>query len=438
MQQISGFSNLSIQEKIEILKQSIPLESRQIGLLNSSSVTDNNELNDAVRSLSENYISAYSLPFSIAPNFIINGKTFFVPMVTEESSVVAAASYGAKFWAGQGGFRAEIIGTKKNGQVYFSWDASIDGLVSKMPQLKEKLIASVSGLTANMKKRGGGITSITLHPAKKNSHGIHILNVEFETADSMGANLINSCLEIMGSVLISFIRTNFNNNYNDPEILMAILSNYTPECIVECAVECDFSQLSAVSGSLTPDHFAEKFIKAVDVAQENVYRAVTHNKGIFNGIDAVLLATGNDFRAVEACGHAYAARNGRYTGLTSAEIYGKRLSFKLSMPMSVGTVGGAASVHPLARLALDILKNPSGTELMEIVSAAGLASNFAAIRSLITDGIQKGHMKLHLNNILIQFNATEPERRTTEKYFSDKQISFNAVAEFLEGIRNKK
>lgn len=437
MQIISGFSKLSIQEKIEVLRKNVPLDSRQVGLLNSSALSNNSEIYDAIRNLSENYISGYTLPFSIAPNFLINGKNYLVPMVTEESSVVAAASYAAKFWSDHGGFRAEIKSTKKSGQVYFTWDAKTDGLVSKMPQLKEKLIEAVSGLTANMEKRGGGITGITLYPEKNISNGVHILNVEFETADSMGANLINSCLEIMASELITFIRSNFNDSC-EPEILMAILSNYTPECLVECAVECEISHLSSVSGSLTPDKFAGKFIKVVQIAQEDVYRAVTHNKGIFNGIDAVLIATGNDFRAVEASGHAYAARNGSYTSLTNAEINGNRFSFKLGMPMSIGTVGGATSVHPLAKLAIDILKNPSGPELMQIVAAAGLASNFAAIRSLITDGIQKGHMKLHLNNILIHFNATEAEKRTSEEYFSNKQISFSAVAGFLGVIRNKK
>jgi hydroxymethylglutaryl-CoA reductase len=254
----------------------------------------------------------------------------------------------------------------------------------------------------------------------------------------MGANLINSCLETMAGELTRFIRNSFPGPEEGPEVIIAILSNYTPGCLVECRVECDVSRLAKVSADLAPGQFAAKFEKAVRIAQNDISRAVTHNKGIFNGIDAVLLATGNDFRAIEACGHAWAARDGIYRSLTDIELTGKRFSYTLRIPLALGTVGGAISVHPLARLALKILHNPPATQLMKIVAAAGLASNFAAVSSLITGGIQAGHMKLHLNNILSHFNATEEERARAGKFFRNRQFSFSAVSGYLDKIRESK
>ncbi len=436
MQLYSGFSKLDIYEKTDILKKHVPLNNQQIRLL--TAFNDSYwEYEGVIENLSENCISNYPLPFSIVPNFRVNNRGYFVPMVTEESSVVAAAAYAAKFWCGQGGFTTEIIGTKKNGQIYFSWNGNIKKLQMRFPEVKEKLLTSVNLLTENMKERGGGISAITLTGDQHPEGAYHIINVEFETADSMGANLINSCLETMGSELVSFFKANYTERESEAEILMAILSNYTPDCLVECNVECEISQLSKISGTLSSGQFVRKFGKAVQIAHENIPRAVTHNKGIFNGIDAVLLATGNDFRAVEACGHAYAARDGSYKALTSFNITKDRFRYMLRMPLSLGTVGGATSVHPMARLALHILQNPSAKELMQIVASVGLASNFAAIRSLITEGIQKGHMKLHLNNILLYYNANEPEKSFVEDYFTDKPISFKAVADCLAIIRVK-
>lgn len=436
MQIITGFSKLNKREKIDILRKHVPLDEEQINLLSMFQGNDK-ELNDLIENLSENYISNYILPFGIAPNFLVNGKAYFVPMVTEESSVVAAAAYAAKFWSDKGGFKTRIIGTKKTGQIYFSWSGNIKRLQSDFPILKEKLRAVTQPLTANMEKRGAGISDITLINNTLKENDYFTLNVDFETADSMGANLINSCLETMKPELLLFLKDNYPEVSADPEIIMAILSNYTPDCLVECHVECDISQFSQISGNLSSVQFSQKFKKAVIIAQENTQRAVTHNKGIFNGIDAVLISTGNDFRAVEACGHAYASKDGHYASLTDIEIYENRFKYTLRIPLSVGTVGGVTSVHPLAKLALRIMGNPSAKELMQIVAAVGLASNFAAIRSLITDGIQKGHMKLHLNNILYQFKASDYEKEKVEEYFEHHQVSFKAVSDYLFNIREK-
>lgn len=432
MQVITGFSKLNKSERIDILRKHVPLNEAQVNLL-STFQSDDIKIDELIENLSENYVSNYVLPFGIAPNFIVNGRVYFVPMVTEESSVVAAASYVAKFWSDKGGFMTRVLGTKKIGQIYFSWEGNIKKLQDDLPILKEQLLSVAKPLTVNMEKRGAGISDITL------SYGgdYHVLNVYFETADSMGANLINSCLEAMNPELLSFLKDNYPKVNSDAEIIMAILSNYTPDCIVECSVECSISQLSQISGDLSADRFAKKFELAVKVAKENVQRAVTHNKGIFNGIDAVLLSTGNDFRAVEACGHAYASKNGNYTSLTDVEINENRFKYTLRVPLSVGTVGGVTSVHPLSKLALQIMDNPSAKELMQIVAAVGLANNFAAIRSLITDGIQKGHMKLHLNNILYQFNANAVEKEKVEEYFKNRPVSFKAVSDYLDSIRER-
>jgi hydroxymethylglutaryl-CoA reductase len=434
MQILTGFSKLNITEKLDILKKHIPLESHQTGML--TAFHDNlKDFDDIILNLSENYVSNYVLPFSIAPNFRVNNKWYFVPMVTEESSVVAAAAYAAKFWSGHGGFITEITGTKKAGQIYFTWNGDIKKLQLIFPLLKEKLMLSVKQLTENMEKRGGGISDIFLNQNNNRNNDYYIIDVEFETVDSMGANLINSCLETMGSELISFISDNFETAENEAEVIMAILTNYTPQCFVECKAECDIQQLSEVSEDLSSEKFAWKFSKAVEIAGENVARAVTHNKGIFNGIDAVLLATANDFRAVEACGHAWAAKDGNYRPLTNIELTKNRFTYTLRMPLSLGTVGGATSVHPLAKLALQIMQNPSARDLMQIAASVGLASNFAAIRSLITGGIQKGHMKLHLSNILSHFNVTEGEKISVKEYFNGKPYSFNAISDYLNRLR---
>ena len=434
MQIINGFSKLNRKEKIELLKKYLPLDIHQIRLLTAAN-EDFKQFEGVIEKLSENYISNFILPFSIVPNFLINGKLYFVPMVTEESSVVAATAFAAKFWSDKGGFKTRLIGTKKNGQIYFTWKGDIKKIQKKFPVLREKLMASAEHLMVNMKKRGGGITDMTLSTEHLVKSGYYIINVGFETADSMGANIINSCLEAMKTELISLSKNNFIDSGGELEIIMAILSNYTPDCLAECEIECDINQLSRISGNLSPVQFAGKFEKAVQIAHEDISRAVTHNKGIFNGIDAVLLATGNDLRAVEAGGHAYATRDGKYTALTDIEISGNRFRYILRMPLSLGTVGGSTSTLPLAGLALQIMQNPSAKELMQIVVSVGIASNFAAIRSLITDGIQKGHMKLHLSNILYKFNASDIEKNRVEEHFKNKQITYRQVSDFLSRFR---
>jgi hydroxymethylglutaryl-CoA reductase len=217
---------------------------------------------------------------------------------------------------------------------------------------------------------------------------------------------------------------------------MSILSNYTPECLVQSSVSVHVDDLHDKDFQMPVALFLEKFQTAVQISKVDIYRATTHNKGIFNGIDAVALATGNDFRAIEACGHAYASRAGRYQGLTDVSYNGKEFQFSLTLPLALGTVGGMTSLHPLSQLSLKLLGHPSANELMEIMCSVGLAQNFSAVRSLVTTGIQKGHMKMHLLNILNQLQATEEEREKAKDYFSFEVISFTAVKNFIHSIRN--
>ncbi|MCA1745774.1 MAG: hypothetical protein LC643_08775, partial [Bacteroidales bacterium] len=369
------------------------------------------------------------MPFGVAPNFLLDGQWYVVPMVIEESSVVAAASRAASFWAQNGGFKTTIHNTLKVGHIWLEWSGQPDQLLSLQDQLSNHLKAALGQLTASMEQRGGGIRQIEVLPQQEMA-GIYQLQVTFSTADSMGANFINSCLEGMKEPLLDFFA---QNQLSQPDIIMAILSNHTPDCLVTCTVECPIEQLLPYAAGLPTDVFARRFKTAVDIAINNTHRAVTHNKGIYNGIDAVVLATGNDFRAVEAAGHAYAARDGQYRSLSQCTLNNNGLfRFSLTVPLALGTVGGLTRLHPMAAKAMEILQQPTAEQLMSIAAAAGLANNFSAVASLVTTGIQKGHMKLHLSNILNSLGATEQQKAAAQDYFKDQTVSQKAVREFLE------
>lgn len=399
---------------------------------------EDEDLQQVFEGFSENTVANFILPYGVAPNFLINQKVYCVPMVIEESSVVAAASAAAKFWFSRGGFKTEIINTKKVGQVHFIWKGEKEKLNAFFPVWKEKLMLETEHLTQNMQKRGGGILNIALVDLNDLEDGLYQLRVDFETCDSMGANFINSVLEEFGMISKSFFaaQTNWSQTEQHIEIIMCILSNYTPECVVRASVSCPIAELGTFSNNeLDAPTFAQKFYTAVKIANGDPYRATTHNKGIFNGIDAVVIATGNDFRAIEACGHAYAARDGQYRSLSHCEIKNDTFHFWIDIPLAVGTVGGLTKLHPMAKRSLALLGNPSAAELMSVIAATGLAQNFAAVRSLVTTGIQKGHMKMHLLNILNNFAACNHEMDQAIHYFNDKTVSYSAVRSYLEELR---
>ncbi|MEO9512587.1 MAG: hydroxymethylglutaryl-CoA reductase, degradative [Flavobacteriaceae bacterium] len=384
----------------------------------------------------ENTVSNYYLPFSIAPNFLINDRLYAIPMAIEESSVVAAASKAAKFWLQRGGFKTAILGTEKVGQVHFIFQGEKEKLQRFFEEIKPELLSSTSTITKSMEKRGGGILGIELRDLSHKIRGYFQLHCTFETLDAMGANFINSCLEQFAQTLKETARSyvNFTQEEKNIEIVMSILSNYVPNCLVRAEVSCPVTELN--DGTIPSEEFAKKIIQAIAIAKAEPHRAVTHNKGIMNGIDAVVLATGNDFRAVEAGVHAYAAKKGSYSSLTHASIEGDLFKFWLEIPLALGTVGGLTSLHPLVKLALEVLQNPSAKELMQIVAVAGLAQNFAAMRSLVTTGIQKGHMKMHLLNLLNQMGATESEKLQLVDHFKDHTVTNASVKEALEKIQS--
>jgi len=434
---VSGFSKLSKVEKIDFLIDKYFSNSKTTKETIKSFWHKDETAQRVFDDFSENTLTNFYAPYGVVPNLKLENKLYCVPMVIEESSVVAACSKAAKFWLERGGFHAEVVSTTKVGQVHFIWNGDSEKLFKYVEELKSDLLESVAAITANMNKRGGGIKSIELRDKTELEPGYYQLYCTFETCDAMGANFINSVLEGLGCELQSRIQNNdnFSNLEKDVQIVMCILSNYTPECLVKVWVECNVSDLDDPGHKMNPEVFAEKFSRAVRISKVDVNRATTHNKGIFNGIDAVIQATGNDFRAVEACGHTYATRDGQYRGLTNCEIKDGKFKFSLELPMALGTVGGLTSLHPMAKVSLDMMDRPSAPTLMKIVASIGLAQNFAALRSLVTSGIQKGHMKMHLMNILNHLEASDEERTLAKVEFESKVISFNSVREFLSGLR---
>jgi len=433
---IKGFSKLLKEDKLKLVAEYFENPGEVIELLKSFWHVDEDQ-QKLFDEFSENTISNFYIPYGISPNVIINGRNYLVPMVIEESSVVAAASAAAKFWSERGGFKSTILSTKKVGQVHFNWTGNSADLYALMPDLKKRLLSDAVALTANMEKRGGGILDIELVDMTDQIDNYYQLMVRFETVDSMGANFINSVLEEFGQSLKVFFaeQVHLSDEHRQVEVIMAILSNYTPECVVRSWVECDFSDLDNVDDQLSGEEFARKFEKAVLIAQTDPYRATTHNKGIYNGIDAVAIATGNDFRAIEAAGHAYAARNGKYASLSWVEIEGQTFRFVLEVPLALGTVGGLTNLHPLAKQSLEMLGNPTAKELMMITSVMGLSNNFSAVKSLTTKGIQAGHMKMHLFNILNHFKANDKEKDAAVEFFKDQKVSFARVGQYIASLR---
>ena len=436
---IAGFSKLGKREKIKWIAKNF-LYANPIEVLNEFAGFwhDNIEAQKLLDGFSENTITNFPVPFGIAPNFMINGKVFAVPMVTEESSVVAAASNAAKFWLTRGGFKSTVLSTVKIGQVHFIYTGDKEKLFSFFNEIKSDLIAGVKPITAKMEERGGGVTNLELIDFTEIEQDYYQIRGYFETVDSMGANFINSCLEEFGVMLVDKIveSPNFTAEEKDVEIIMCILSNYTPQCLVKCEVSCLIEELGTFDdGRISAQEFAEKMHRAVRIAIIDPYRATTHNKGIMNGIDSVVIATGNDFRAVESCAHTYACRDGQYRSLSDCTVADGVFTFTLTLPIAIGTVGGLTSLHPLAKRSLEVLGNPNARQLMEIIVAVGLAQNFAALRSLTTVGIQKGHMKMHLTNICAQFQATDAETEKAKVHFNDKTISVSAVRDYLDSIR---
>ena len=433
---IAGFSKLSKSKKIDWIVDTYFSNAEDAKAILKQYWNSNEKLQQLHDEFIENTITNYYLPLGVAPNFLINDRLYTIPMAIEESSVVAAASKAAKFWLDRGGFKTKVISTTKIGQVHFMYEGDFEKLKQFFNHVKPKLTTDTEAITKNMKKRGGGILDIELRDKTSDIDSYYQLHASFETLDAMGANFINSCLEQFAKTFkneaLSFDL--FSEGEKRINIVMSILSNYVPDCLVRAEVSCTVEELSD-NNIISGKALADKFLQAVNIAEVEPYRAVTHNKGIMNGIDAVVLATGNDFRAVEAGVHAYASRHGSYSSLTHAKVEDGVFTFWMEIPLALGTVGGLTGLHPLVKLALELLHNPSARELMQIVAVAGLAQNFAALRSLTTTGIQQGHMKMHLMNILNQFEANNIEKQTLTEHFKSNTVTHSAVIEALNELR---
>jgi hydroxymethylglutaryl-CoA reductase len=433
---VAGFSKLSKEAKIDWIAHEYFANPTEAVATIKQYWNNDAQLQQLHDEFIENTITNFYLPMGIAPNFLINGKYYSIPMVIEESSVVAAAAKSAKFWSTRGGFKATVLNTEKIGQVHFIFKGDAAKLQQFFNAVKPTLLAATESITKNMQKRGGGILSLELRDKTSELANYYQLHATFDTKDSMGANFINSCLEQLAKALkeAALDYNDFSETEKDITVVMSILSNYVPNCIVRAEVSCKVEEL-AEKKIENPQLFAEKLVQAVRIAEIEPFRAVTHNKGIMNGVDSVVLATGNDFRAVEAGVHAYASRSGKYSSLSHAKIENGSFTFWMEIPLALGTVGGLTSLHPLVKMALEILGKPSAQDLMQIVAVTGLAQNFAALRSLTTTGIQEGHMKMHINNIINQFQATTEERKMIKSHFENQPISHSAVVAFIENLR---
>ena len=431
---IEGFSKFTKSEKIDWITKTHFKNAKQAKKQLESYWSLDSKLQARHEEFIENTLSNFYLPLGVAPNFLINGDIYTLPMVIEESSVVAAAANAAKFWSKRGGFKTKVINSLKVGQIHFFYEGNPKELSAFFKNRKSDLLKTLVPLTKNMEARGGGVMSLDLIDKCDILENYYQLHLRFKTGDAMGANFINSCLEHLAKSLIQFAsKDQLSNENNKPiDVLMSILSNYVPECLVHAEVSCPVKEFNLDNSNLNIETFTKRIIQAVAIAKYEPYRAVTHNKGIMNGVDSLVIATGNDFRAIEAGVHAYAARSGQYRSLSDAYIKDDQFVMELSIPLALGTVGGLTKLHPMVNWCMELLGNPSSEKLMEIIAVAGLAQNFSALRSLITTGIQKGHMKMHLLNILNQLNANDTQKIAAINYFKTEQVSIQAVNNFLK------
>lgn len=417
LEYFSGFYKHSMHHRIELLEKwlNIDLNRESLGL-------DENLANQMI----ENYIYNYALPQGVAVNIRVNDKDYVVPMATEEPSVIAAASYGGKLL---GNIQAETKERLITGQVIMVHDHDIEVIKSIIADNKQEILDQASSACASMVKRGGGPRDLWVEEKVQADQKYLSVYLSLDSCDAMGANVINTVLESISPLLESLL---------EAEVLMAILSNYQPTAVTSAKVSLPISVLS--DDQEEAKIIAQKIQWASDYASIDPYRASTHNKGIMNGIDAVVVATGNDWRAVEASAHAYAAREGQYSALSrwlydsSSEI----LVGQLDIPLQVATVGGTLSNHPTAQSNLQLLQITSAKELANVIASVGLIQNFAALRALVSEGIQKGHMRMQARSLALQVGATIQEVPRLVQLLSEaKQMNRDTASYQLAQLRNE-
>ena len=386
-----------------------PLEERKETLLNHPSLS--NEAKERLKNdlslpesvagqMVENQIEIYGLPYGIVPEIIVNGKSYIVPMVTEEPSVIAAASYASKLINLAGGTTTIQEKREMIGEIAIvKSPLTLEAVKAKLEEQKESLFTIANNSHPSIVKRGGGIRDIWVEEKSTDKKRFYIFYVSVDTQEAMGANMLNTILESLVSPIEAMTAG---------ESIMAILSNLATNSVV--TAKCVLSPRILDTKTTKGEEVRDRIVLASEFSKADPYRATTHNKGIMNGIDSVVIATGNDWRAIEAGAHAFASLSGKYQPLTNwTKDETGNLVGTITLPLPVGTVGGSISIHPGAQFAHELLGHPSAVELAGIIASIGLAQNLAAVRALVTDGIQKGHMRLQAKSLGLAVGATEEE-----------------------------
>lgn len=419
----NGFSKKSYQERLELLKAQALLSPEK-----QTSLEQDEQISVTVADqLSENVVGTFSLPYSIIPELLVNGQDYTVPYVTEEPSVVAAASYASKIIKRAGGFIAQVHERQMIGQVALYQVDDPEQAQAKIVSKKAELLELANQAYPSIVKRGGGARDLHVEQ-KKGETDFLVVYLHVDTQEAMGANMLNTMLEALKPVL---------EELSQGQSLMGILSNYATDSLVTASCRIAFRYLSRQKDEAR--EIAEKIALASQFAQADPYRATTHNKGIFNGIDAILIATGNDWRAIEAGAHAFASRDGHYQGLSQWTLDTEReeLVGEMTLPMPVATKGGSIGLNPRVALSHELLGNPSAKELAQIIVSIGLAQNFAALKALVSTGIQQGHMKLQAKSLALLAGASESEvAPLVERLIAEKTFNLETAQRYLENLRS--
>ena len=418
----NGFSKKSYHERLELLKAQALLSPEK-----QTSLEQDEQMSVTVADqLSENVVGTFSLPYSLVPEVLINGQNYTVPYVTEEPSVVAAASYASKIIKRAGGFTAQVHQRQMIGQVALYQVADPELAQEKIISKKAELLELANQAYPSIVKRGGGARDLHIEQIKGETDFL-VIYLHVDTQEAMGANMLNTMLEALKPVL---------EELSQGQSLMGILSNYATDSLVTASCRIAFRYLSRQKDQ--GREIAEKITLASQFAQADPYRAATHNKGIFNGIDAILIATGNDWRAIEAGAHAFASRDGRYQGLSSwrLDLETEELVGQMTLPMPVATKGGSIGLNPRVALSHELLGNPSAKELAQLIVSIGLVQNFAALKALVSTGIQQGHMKLQAKSLALLAGASESEvAPLVEQLIADKTFNLETAQRYLENLR---
>ena len=419
----NGFSKKSYHERLELLKAKALLSPEK-----QASLEQGEQISVTVADqLSENVVGTFSLPYSLVPEVLVNGQEYTVPYVTEEPSVVAAASYASKIIKRAGGFTAQVHERRMIGQVALYQVAEPEQAQEKITNKKTELLELANQAYPSIVKRGGGARDLHVEQIKGETDFL-VVYLHVDTQEAMGANMLNTMLEALKPVLEELCQG---------QSLMGILSNYATDSLVTASCRIAFRYLSRQKDEAR--ELAEKMVLASQFAQADPYRAATHNKGIFNGIDALLIATGNDWRAIEAGAHAYASHDGAYRGLSrwTMDLETEELIGELTMPMPVATKGGSIGLNPRVVLSHELLGYPSAKELAQIIVSIGLAQNFAALKALVSTGIQHGHMKLQAKSLALLAGATEAEvPKLVESLIAEKTFNLEKAQTLLKKFRS--